>query len=312
MNPVIMPAPSHDQATALRQLVSGRKPEGEIVKPERIEGLRTVAVLSGKGGIGKSNVAVNLGLALADLGLRVAILDADLGLANIDILFGVVPKFNIAHVLKGEKEFPDILLKVTERLCIIPGGVGIRELADLDEQQQAWMIRRLAFLEEETDILILDTGAGLHRSVLAFAMAADFSLLLTTPEPTAIRDSYGVLKSLYQAATHMPDIGLLVNMAADEREAELVAERITSAAEQFLGSRVEYVGHVLWDQEMREAVKKRRPLLLDDTDAISAPCFRRLAERVDATIPRPGQRREQRAVPFLKRLMRQMLPKEGH
>ena len=124
-----------------------------------------------------------------------AVLDADLGLANIDILFGVIPKYNLGHVLRGEKELSDIVLNVSEKVFIIPGGAGLRELADLDEQQQSWVIGRLSVLEDDIDMLLLDTSAGIHKNVLSFAVASDLTLLVTTPEPTSIRDCYSVLKS---------------------------------------------------------------------------------------------------------------------
>ena len=263
MNPVIMPAmPTHinDQATALRELVSGRK--DNVRMRERITGVRSIAIMSGKGGVGKSNVAVNLALALVSKGLNVTLLDADLGLANIDILFGIVPKFNLWHVLKGDKDLSDIILKVSERLSVIPGGAGLRELADLDEQGQSWMIDRLSRLEDDTDLMILDMSAGIHQNVISFAMASDLSLLITTPEPTAIRDSYSVLKTLCQATGGDIDIGLVVNMANSDREAFLVSERIISAAEQFLDFRIPYYGCVIYDSALRDSVKKRKPLLL--------------------------------------------------
>ncbi|MDL2264573.1 MinD/ParA family protein [Synergistaceae bacterium OttesenSCG-928-I11] len=270
--------------------------------------MRSIAVLSGKGGVGKSNVAVNAALALAEMGLRVAVLDADLGLANIDILFGVVPKFNLGHVLKGEKELADILFKVSENVFIIPGGAGLQELADLDEQRQLWIIERLGFLENDIDLLILDTSAGIHKNVLSFATSADMSVLLTTPEPTAIRDAYSVLKSLCQATEGSVNIGLVVNMAADEKEASLVADRIVSAAEQFLNYKVRYLGCILWDQMLREAVKNRKPLLLSGGESVSIPYFKALAEKLSD--PQGGKKNKSlREDSFLRRLARQMRKK---
>jgi flagellar biosynthesis protein FlhG len=307
MNPVIMPAmPSqlNDQATALRKLVSGRKDDARF--RERITGVKSVTVLSGKGGVGKSNVAVNLALALAGLGLKVALLDADLGLANIDILFGVVPKFNLGHVLKGEKELSEIIFKVGERVSIIPGGAGLADLADLDDQRQSWMISRFSMLDEDADLLILDTSAGIHKNVISFAMASDLSLLITTPEPTAIRDAYGVLKSLCRAAGGDINVGLVVNMASDEKEAFMVAERIISAGEQFLDFKLPYFGCVIWDSELRESVKKRRPLLLGDVDSPSVPCFRELAQRIyDSSEEGQSLKKRARRDTFLSRLLRQ-------
>ncbi|MDR1581548.1 MAG: MinD/ParA family protein [Synergistaceae bacterium] len=307
MNPVIMPAmPAkyNDQATVLRKLVSEKK--DILPLGDKITGVRSIAILSGKGGVGKSNVAVNLALALADKGLDIALLDADLGLANIDILFGVMPKFNLGHVIRGEKELSEVVCKVGERLSIIPGGVGLRNLAELDEQGQAWMMDRLSSLEEDTDLLIIDASAGIHKNVLSFAMSSDMVMLITTPEPTAIRDSYGVLKSLYQAAKGAISIGLLVNMASDEKEAFLVAERIISASEQFLSFKVPYLGCVLWDSEIRESVKKRKPLLLNEAESASFPYFRALAQKIYES-SEEGQlsKKLARRDTFLLRLLRQ-------
>jgi flagellar biosynthesis protein FlhG len=307
MNPVIMPAmplKENDQATVLRELVQDKK---NVPPPrDKAAGVRSIAILSGKGGVGKSNVAVNLALALADKGLDVALLDADLGLANIDILFGVTPKFNLGHVMRGEKELSEVVFKVGERVSIIPGGVGLRDLAELDEQGQAWMIDRLSFLEEDSDMLIIDASAGIHKNVLSFAMSSDMVLLVTTPEPTAIRDSYGVLKSLYQAVGSSANIGLLVNMASDEKEAFLVAERIISASEQFLNFKVPYLGCVLWDSKIRESVKKRKPLLLNGAESVSFPYFRALAQKIYET-SEEGQlsKKQARRDSFLLRLLRQ-------
>jgi flagellar biosynthesis protein FlhG len=312
MNPIIMPAmpaPINDQATVLRGLVSDKKEYGGL--KEKITGMRSIAILSGKGGVGKSNVAVNLALALAESGLKVAILDADLGLANIDILFGVIPKFNLGHVLRGDKELSEILFKVGERVSIIPGGAGLRELADLDDQRQSWIINRLSFLEEETDVLLLDTSAGIHRNVLAFAVASDLSMLITTPEPTAIRDSYSVLKSLCQTTNGGINIGLVVNMAADDKEAFMVAERIISAGEQFLDFRIPYLGCVIWDSAVIDSVKKRKPLLLGGDESISVPYFKKLAKTIFEPVhdPRSDGKKGKRDM-FLLRLARQIGDKE--
>ena len=306
MNPVVMPAPLKDQATLLREMVSDKK---EIGERDKICGMKSIAILSGKGGVGKSNLAVNLAIALADMGMRVSILDADLGLANIDILFGVMPKYNLGHVLRGDKELSDIILKVSERVSIIPGGAGLKELADLDDQRQSWMIGRLSMLENDTDILILDTSAGIHKNVLAFALASDLTILITTPEPTAIRDSYGVLKSLVQTVGTDFEAGLVVNMTSGETEALSVADRITSAADQFLDFKIPYLGCVVYDVAIREAVKKRRPLLLDSPRAASAQYFKMLAERVYKPIRSNVKHTEEGNGSFLRRLIKQMIGK---
>ena len=308
-NPIIMP-PTNDQASALREMVSGKKGSALGVDAAKLAGMRSIAVLSGKGGVGKSNIAVNLAIALAEIEQRVSVLDADLGLANIDILFGVVPKYNLGHVLRGDKELHEILFKVEERVSIIPGGAGLQELSDLDQQRQSWIIERLAFLEEETDILLLDTSAGIHRTVIDFALASDMSLLVTTPEPTAIRDAYSVLKSLCQVSNGRVRIGLVVNMAADEKEGLLISDRIISAADQFLGFKIPYLGCVMWDAAVRESVKNRKPLLLRGEDSPAAPCFRALARRICELNGAGKAKGGNAAATFLQRLMKQMRKKE--
>lgn len=307
MNPVIMPPPTEDQAAALRELVSERK---DSLPSARIKGMRSIAILSGKGGVGKSNLAVNLSLALAEQGLRVVLLDADLGLANIDVLFGVVPKYNLSHVLRGEKELADILFKVGERLSIIPGGAGLRSLADIDEAGQAWIIERMSIFEDETDVLVLDTSAGMHKNVLAFSLASDQTVLVTTTEPTAIKDAYSVLKSLLRAAHGEANIGLVVNMAADERDAQIAANRICDASRQFLDFEIPYLGCVVWDQAVRDAVRKRRPLLLEQTNSPASAYFRKLTNEIFEPALPPAEERESDGFKnFLIRLAKQMTKK---
>lgn len=300
MDPVTTSQTGNDQAAALRELVSGKADPAAV---QMISGVRSISVLSGKGGVGKSNLAVNTSIALAEMGFRVAVLDADLGLASIDILFGVMPKYNLSHVFKGEKELSEIMFEAGENVYLIPGGAGLQELADLDEQRQQWMIGRLGLLEDDIDILVLDAGAGMHKNVMSFALSTDMSILVTTPEPTAIRDAYSIIKSLCHMTDGAVEIGLVVNMAADTREGAQVAERIMSAADQFLRYKVDYLGCVPWDPKIRDAVRRRRPLLLDDGDAPSAKSFRSIAARIadEETAPEPHEEGS-----FLHRLMRHM------
>ncbi|HQF91252.1 MAG TPA: MinD/ParA family protein [Synergistaceae bacterium] len=254
---ILTPDPfSEDQAALLRSMVSAYAGGGN---PLRNRGIRTIAVVSGKGGVGKTNLSVNLALALGSQGWRVAVMDADLGLANVDILFGMMPKYNLGHVIRGQRDLEDILVTVEERVMVIPGGAGVQELADLDQGRQAELIEKLAALEGKVDILMVDTGAGIHRNIISFALASDTTVLLTSPEPTSIRDAYGVLKSLVMSSAGGLDVRLLVNMAMSDEEAEAVAERIQMAANQFLGISVPYIGQIPWDKKVRDAVQERRP-----------------------------------------------------
>ncbi len=261
------PAPA-DQARQLRQLAAG----------EEKEPLRTFAVVSGKGGVGKTNLAVNLGLAFCEKGQRVVLLDADLGLANVDILFGLLtPPANLAQVIGGENSLDDVLVQLHEGFWLIPGGAGVQELADLDGARQNRLIEEFAILDERADVLLIDTAAGLHGSVLTFALAADSVILVTTPEPTAIRDAYGVLKTLARRSKSRIDVRLVVNMARDESEAQEVGRRFQMAAAQFLDLPVIFAGYVCRDDRVREAVTRQRPLLWTFPDSKAARNLRQVA-----------------------------------
>ena len=251
MNPLVSSPP--DQAGELRRLVEAQR-KGR----QNFSKLRTIAVLSGKGGVGKSNLALALSCAFADRGKRVVLLDADLGLANIDILSGVTSRYNLVHLLNGSRKLDEVLVPLESRIRILPGGVGLKDLADLDDAALLDFIDSLGGLEESADILILDTGAGIHKGALSFAEAADTALLVTTPEPTSVRDAYGVLKALTSSKPSQgPELSFVVNMALDEAEAHEVADRIRQATSRFLGVSVAYLGCVLKDKHVEQAVRRR-------------------------------------------------------
>lgn len=278
-----------DQAKDLRRIVDMQR------KPARGGyGLRSLAVLSGKGGAGKSNISVNLSLALAGRGKRVVLLDADLGMANVDLLCGLSPKFSLAHVVRGEKQVRDILLPLGENLSVLPGGPGVRELADLDENLLLKLIDSMSVLEGMADILVVDTGAGIHRNTISFGAASDAVLLVTTPEPTSIRDAYGVLKALASATAGKTEVTVVVNMAASPEEGEDVADRIRSAASQFLGLAPAFGGTVLRDEAVALSVKRRTPVLSAYPDSDASRCIRAVAGRIlgleDEQVPPPPGR----------------------
>ena len=278
------PAPS-DQAGDLRRLVEARRQE---VRRHCGNGPRTVAVLSGKGGVGKSNLALALTCALADSGNRVVLLDADLGMANIDLLCGIGGRFNLSHVVDGSRRLDEVVVPLEENVEILPGGSGLKDLADLDDTELSGVIDSLGLLEDRADIVILDTGAGIHKGVLAFALAADTTILVTTPEPTSVRDAYGVLKSLEGASPEGKELLLVVNMAGSGGEAREVAGRILTASHQFLGRSPVYLGHVLRDDAVGRAVRLRRPFYRLFPSAPAGLCVRRLA---DDLLARGGVRR---------------------
>lgn len=245
-----------DQAMDLRRIVDSSRRS-----PAVISSLRSIAVLSGKGGVGKSNLSVNLALSMAEKGKRVVLLDADLGMANVDLLCGLTPRLTLAHILRGESRLEDILLPLGENVSVLPGGPGVRELADVDENLLSAFIDSLSILEGMADVLLIDTGAGIHKSIISFGSASDGVLLVTTPEPTSIRDAYGVLKALALATAGRVDVTIVVNMASSPEEGRDVADRISAAASQFLGLTPRYGGSVVRDEAVSLAVRRRTPLL---------------------------------------------------
>ena len=242
-----------DQAGELRRLVKEKRQAAR-----RRGRLRTVAVLSGKGGVGKSNLALSMACAMADRGRRVVVMDADLGLANLDLLCGVSPQHNLSHLVEGSRGLMEVLTPIPqeERVTLLSGGVGLKAMADLDDDALQRVFGALDDLESCADLLILDTGAGIHHGVLAFAQAADLTLLVTTPEPTSVRDAYGVIKSLTLGEGGR-ELLLVVNMAASRAEALDVADRIRRASARFLGRSPAYLGCVLRDACVERAVRGR-------------------------------------------------------
>ncbi|MBQ9389965.1 MAG: P-loop NTPase [Synergistaceae bacterium] len=282
-----------DQAGELRRLVIDNRENREKISEQNfISKLHTITVLSGKGGVGKSNIAASLGFALADFGRKTVLIDADLGLANLDILCGVRnARYNIAHLIEGSRTLNEILVhfKTSPRaqslngsVSLLPGGYGIKEIADLDDYAMEKLFTVLSELEINTDYIIMDAGAGIHKGALSFAYASEITLLITTPEPTSIRDAYGVIKSLGAAAwqeNNNPASGLMlvVNMAASSREAQEVAERIKLASIQFLGNSPMYLGYVLKDDAIERSVKNCRIFYRAEPDANASICIRNLA-----------------------------------
>ncbi|MBQ7219561.1 MAG: P-loop NTPase [Synergistaceae bacterium] len=254
--------------------------------------LHTLSVLSGKGGVGKSNIAAALAFALADFGKRTVLIDADLGMANLDILCGVDnARYNISHLIDGSRNLNEILVhfRTSQRatsqngaVALLPGGVGLKNIADLDDNDMERLFEKLSALEAMSDYLIMDAGAGIHRGVLSFAYASEITILVTTPEPTSIRDAYGVIKSLGAAAWESIEgaatgLMLVVNMASSSREASEVAERIRLASMQFLGNAPVYLGYVLKDENIEQSVRARKIFYRTDPDSNASICIRNLA-----------------------------------
>lgn len=251
---------------------------------------RAFAVASGKGGAGKTNVAVNLGLALVRLGRRVILVDVDIGLANADVLLGVQPRFHLGNVLAGEVGVLEALVPCPGGLLLLAGS-SATAISDLNEGERAFLATSFRRLEAYADVLIIDTGAGISRNVIEFARAADEVLVVTTPEPTAITDGYALIKVIAREKG-VGRVRLIVNQALDRLEAGRVSERLRMVSRRFLGIEVDNLGYVLADPQVPAAVRRRRPFSIDVPKCPASVCVRGIAERLLGESltaqPRPG------------------------
>ncbi len=273
-----------DQADTLRQMAHTAKkyqaPDSYSANglTERQE-IRVISVTSGKGGVGKSNVVSNLAIALSNQGKKVLLIDADLGLGNLDVLLGLSPEYNLNHVLSGEKGIMDILIDGPAGIKIIPAGTGAQELTNLGQHEKLKLLDELDMLEEQFDFLIVDTEAGISENVTYFTVAAQEIFVVVTPEPTSITDVYALIKLLSSRyAEH--HFKVLINMAKDSEEALEVFRKLANVAGRFLDISLDYLGCVVKDEKVIEAVKRQKAVteLFPESDA--AHCFTTLAKRV--------------------------------
>jgi flagellar biosynthesis protein FlhG len=246
------------------------------------DAVRVVAVASGKGGVGKTNVTANLAVALAQRGSRVWVLDADLGLANLDMIYGVRPARTLEEVLRGERRLADVVAAGPAGVRLVPAASGVAELTALTPGQQLRVLEEIDALEGELDVLLIDVAAGISSNVLYFAAAATETLIVTTPEPTAIADAYALVKVL---ATRWGrrTFPVLVNMASSAADAAAAFERLASVASQFLAVRLESLGWVPADEAVPRAVRARKPVVLASPDAPAARAIADVAERIAVT-----------------------------
>ncbi|MDW7675077.1 MAG: MinD/ParA family protein [Bacillota bacterium] len=252
-----------DQALKLRIMSRNLKSKVEDTISGTERKTKVIAITSGKGGVGKTNFTINFGLSLIEYGLNVMILDADLGMANVDLVLGLTPNVNLYHVLAGANKLDEIIINGPNGLSIIPGGSGIAELADLDKEQIWEFIQQMEELEGKADILLIDTGAGISKNVLSFLLAADEVILLTTPEPPAIADAYGVLKVMVrQKWDKHHKIHLVVNRVENDIEGQIASRKLEMAASKFLNYSLSTLGYLPLDGKVSQAVKDQVPFIL--------------------------------------------------
>ena len=246
--------------------------------PEKT-GARSFVFTSGKGGVGKTNLAANIAIAIARMGRRVAIFDADLGLANLDVLFRVKPKYTLRHLIHGRKTIKDIIIEGPEGVSLIPGGTGVRELANLTPDERARCVESFKGLDDRYDTLIVDTSAGISPNVLSFLFGADEIVIVTTPEPTALTDAYAVAKIVSMERAE-PRIRLLVNMASSQEDASVTAQKIQIVAANFLNLKIDYLGSVPLDDEVPASVRAQVPLMIRRPDSPAARAMCLLARKL--------------------------------
>ena len=263
---------SVDQAEKLR--VMARQ-----VKDSRKRRARVLAITSGKGGVGKTNVAANLSICLAAAGKKVILLDADLGLANLDVLLPVKNRINLAHVIAGKRRLDEIIQPGPGGIRLICGASGITQLADLTERQRQRLAQEMTQLEYQADVIVVDTGAGISRNVLGFCQSADHSLVVTTGEPTSITDAYAIIKALNHYP-RQPKISLLINMVDNRDQAKKVYQRLATASQRFLKQAVYDAGYIPRDEYLRRAVHQREPVVLAYPRSPSSYCFVALAQKM--------------------------------
>ncbi len=258
-----------DQAANLRRLV---------VESSATRKTKTIAITSGKGGVGKTSIAVAIAIALARNGSRVTLLDADLGLANVNVILGIIPKYNLYHVIKGKKKLKDIVIEVPEGFKIIAGASGFHQLANLDVKQRTEFIEAVSELDDD-DYMIIDTGAGISQNVLSFLSASDDVIVITTPEPTAITDAYGIIKSI---ASQTPDkpVKLIVNRVQSVAEGKRVAQRVINIAGQFLNIKVESLGFVFEDIYVPKSIRNQKPFIVTYPKQKASICVSLIADRI--------------------------------
>ncbi|MCI6713520.1 MAG: MinD/ParA family protein [Lachnospiraceae bacterium] len=265
-----------DQAEQLRNIIKASS------RPQRPLA-RVITVTSGKGGVGKSNTAINLAIQFRKMGQRVIILDADFGLANIEIMFGTVPKHNLCDLIYQGKNIKDIITWGPMEVGFISGGSGIAGMSNLSRDYLNYIIQNLAELDEMADTIIVDTGAGISDAVLEFLVASGEILLVTTPEPTSITDSYSLLKALGRHPRYSSEttqIKVIANKVMNETEAEALYAKLEAVVDRYLKVPISYLGMIPQDIQLARAVMQQTPVSLDNPKARSAVAYEVIAAKL--------------------------------
>jgi len=248
-----------DQAGTLRALRHEFESDPPIGK-KILKIARVISVTSGKGGVGKTICVANLAITMARLGYRILVIDADLGLANIDLYFGLNPKFNLNHFFAGEKELPEIFIQAAEGIMVLPAGSGVQKYTHLDSSQKIRLMEGLELLQDQFDVVLIDTEAGISENVTYFNVAAQQIVVMTTPEPTAISDAYALMK-LLSTRYYEKNFKLIVNSVASESEALDVYHKLTLVSSRFTDFSIDFLGAIPLDKRFPDSVRKQKTLV---------------------------------------------------
>lgn len=243
--------------------------------------VKVIAVTGGKGGVGKTNVSVNLSLALGEMGRKAVLMDADLGLANVDIMLGLRPKRNISDVLAGECRLTDVMLDVNDNVRIVPASSGTQAMTSLSAHEHAELIYAFNDVADEMDVLIIDTAAGISDSVVSFVRAAQEVLVVVCDEPTSITDAYALIK-LLNRDYRMTRFRVLANMVYTDTEGRSMFNKLLTVTDRFLDVTLQYVGSIPYDENVRKSVQRQVPVLKAFPKSKAALAYKQLATRVDS------------------------------
>lgn len=264
-----------DQAQQLRNVI--KKQNQKMIR----NSARVITVTSGKGGVGKSNVAVNLAVQFQKMGKKVIIFDADFGLANVEVMFGAMPKYNLSDLIYNDMKISEIITEGPMGIGFVSGGSGILGLNNLSKAQILYLLKCMEELASLADILIVDTGAGISDSVMEFVLASPEVLLITTPDPSSLTDSYSLLKTLYNIPEfkhHKGTVHVVANRAANAGDGQAVFDKLNSVVKQFLDGDISYIGMIPQDASLEKAVRQQKPVSMCYPNSKSAKAFEHLAE----------------------------------
>lgn len=264
-----------DQADKLRQKVEKLK--------EKAPSARVIAVTSGKGGVGKTSVSVNLALRFREQGKKVVILDADFGLANVEVMLGIRPQNNLADVIFNNRSIEDVITKGPMDIGFISGGSGVQDLVNLDKLRLQKLIAQLVKLDSLYDVVIIDTGAGIADSVIEFVLSSPEVLLVITPEPTSITDAYSLLKAVNRKKEfdrNGKSIKVITNRVESNEEGQEIYDKVSIVVSKFLNIQLEYLGYIPYDKRMANAVLEQKPVIIGEPDSEAALRIKAICNRL--------------------------------